>query len=364
MIDWLAEGVFDFLLLPQDDTAEYGWNIAEARILQATLRSKNLTDRAITYPGADEIGCLLLASAVCKKAEFKPRVYPRYSSIHSASVVTSYEDRSIHELVKAHLTPLGGTIAASPEQADLVLFLNAPAYAQGEASLQWLSWKGMDTLRADLPTSLHSYLAEVETDPTYRITRREMEAPDRSPEELVRALLVELKSKHPVALADVAFVNGSDLVLGNLLMKHAESAQMVAYGGWNTAGNTLGCVLAHAVLRLLAQRNGIDPEQIRAHYEFLFLRYLDDYFYQARERSLCLLEDLPAMNLQPSMERLPTSKVDAVEKRVRERLKLAGSELESLFVNAGVVKGVSVDHISLPWQRLFEVGFDVQAFLF
>ncbi len=31
MLDWLAEGVFDYLLLPQDDTADYGWNIAEAR---------------------------------------------------------------------------------------------------------------------------------------------------------------------------------------------------------------------------------------------------------------------------------------------------------------------------------------------
>ncbi|OGN93242.1 MAG: hypothetical protein A2Z71_00905 [Chloroflexi bacterium RBG_13_50_21] len=361
MIDWLAEGIFDFLLLPQDDTAEYGWNIAEAHTLQTTLRSKNITDRAITYPGADEIGCLLLASAVCQQAEFKPRVYPRYSSIHSASIVTSYEDRSIHELVKAHLTPMRGTIAASPEQADLVLFLNAPAYAQGEASLQWLIWKGMDTLRADLPASLHAYLAEVETEPTYRITRREMDTPERSPEELVRALLVELKSKHPVALADVAFVNGADLTLGNLLMQHIEATHLVAYGAWNTAGNTLGCVLAHAVLRLLAQRNGIDPDPVRAHYEFLFLRFLDDYYYQARQRSQCMLEDLPAMNLQPSMERLPASKFAAVEKRVRERMKLAGNEVESLFIDAGVVKAVKVENIHLPWQRLFEVGFEVKV---
>jgi hypothetical protein len=351
-------------LLPQDDTADYGWNIAEARRLQAILRRRGLTDRAITYPGADEIGSLLLASAVCKQAEFKPRVYPRYSSIHSASVITSYEDRPIHELVKAHLTPLGGTIACSAEQADLILFLNAPAHAQGEASLQWLIWKGMDTLRVDLPTSLFSYLVDIEADPIYQITRRDMETPERNPEELVRALLVELGNKRPVALADVAFVNGSDLTLGNLLMQHPESTHLVAYGGWNTAGNTLGTVLAHAVLRLLAQRNGVDPEQTRAHYEFLFLRYLDDYYYQARERSLCLLEDLPALNLQPSMERLPSHIVEQVEERVRERLLLATSELERLFINAGVAQSVKVENIRLPWQRLFEVGFDVKVNLF
>jgi hypothetical protein len=361
MVDWLAEGVFDFLLLPQDDTAEYGWNIAEAHTLQAILRRKCLTDRAITYPGADEIGCVLLASAVCRQAQFKPRIYPRYSSIHSASVITSYEDRPIHELIKAHLTPMGGTIASSPDQADLILFINAPAHSQGEASLQWLILTREESIKADQPTNLEAYLEEVEADPTYRITRREMETPERSLEELVRSLLRELENKRPVALADVAFVNGSDLTLSNLLMQHPESARLTAYGGWNTAGNTLGTVLAHAVLRLLAQRNGGEPEQIRAHFEFLFLRFLDDYLYQARVRSLCLLEDLPALNLQPSMERLPLSAVEPVEKRVRERLMLAASELERLFINAGVVQAVNVENITLPWQRLFEVGFDVHV---
>jgi len=359
MIDWLAEGIFDYLLLPQDDTAEYGWNIAEARTLQAILRKKNLTDRAITYPGADEIGSLLLTTAVCKQAGFKPRVYLRYSSILSASVITAYEDRPVHELVKAHLAPMGGTLSSTPEEADLVLFLNAPAHTQGEASLQWLAWNEQEALKADPPASLQLYVEEVKADPIYQITRREMETPERSPEELVRAILKELERKHPVALADVAFVNGSDLILGNLLMQHPESARLTAYAGWNTAGNTLGTVLAHAVLRLLAKRNGDDPEQTRAHYEFLFLRFLDDYFYQARERSLCLLEDLPGLDMQPSMERLPSSMADKVEKHVRDRLLLAASELERLFINAGVVKAVKVEHISLPWQRLFEIGFEV-----
>lgn len=363
MIDWLEEGIFDFLLLAQDDTAEYGWNIAEARIIQAALRRKNLTDRAITYPGADEIGCLLLASAICKQAQFKPRVYPRYTSIHSASLITSYEDRPLHELVKAHLAPLGGTIALSPEEADLILFLNAPAHAQGEASFQWLNWKGLKAFKADLPVSLQPYLEGVASDPLYSITRDEMETPERSPEELVRSIIDELGRKRSVALADVAFVNGSDLILGNLLMQHSESVRLSAYAGWNTAGNTLGSVLSHAVLRLLMKRNGDDPEQTRAHYEYLFLRFLDDYFYQARERSRCLLEDLPELGIQPGMERLPLSSIKAVEKRVHERMLMAAKELEKLFIKAGVVKSVSVEHITLPWQRLFEVGFDVHVML-
>ncbi len=65
-------GCFDYLLLPQDDTADYGWNVAEARGIQALIRSRGLGDHAITYPGADEIGCLLLARYVCREARFAP----------------------------------------------------------------------------------------------------------------------------------------------------------------------------------------------------------------------------------------------------------------------------------------------------
>ncbi len=361
MIDWLEQGVFDYLLLPQDDTAEYGWNIAEAREIQSTLRRKNLSGRAISYPGADEIGCLLIAAAACHRAGFEPKVYPRYSGINSPGVTTSYEDRPIHELVKAHLAPLGGSVTPTPAKADLLLYVNAPAHSQGEASLQWLIAQRPFTARSELPECLHTYLDEVESDPIYRITRREMETPERSPEELLRAMLADLSVKPPVALADLAFANGSDLVLGDRLVQHTESTHLAAYAGWNTAGNYLGTALAHAVLRLLARKDRLDPQQTQAHYEFLFLRFLDDYYYQARERTLCMLEDLPALGLKPSMERLPSPQLEQVEKRVQQRLQAAAGELEKLFISAGVVKSVQVDHIHLPWGRLFEVGFDVHA---
>jgi hypothetical protein len=361
MLDWLAEGVFDYLLLPQDDTADYGWNIAEARDLQALIRVRGLTDRAITYPGADEIGCLLLARYACQRAGFAPKVWPRYSSVTAPSVVTAYEDRPIHELLKAHLGPLGGIVADSPEDADLVLFMNAPAKLQGGGEYQWLIWQGLDAVRAQLPPEFHPYLDGLAADEGFRVTRREMQSPQRSPEEFVRALLGALAPGHPAALADVAFVNGADLILGNLLLQHPEIVNLAAYGGWNTAGNTLGTVLAQAVIRLLALRAGATRDQLAAHLEFLFLRFLDDYFYQARERTRCMVEDLPALGVSPTMERLPDDEAAAVEACVRDRLTRAAADLRDLFVRSGLVREVHVNHIYLPWRRLFEVGFDVQV---
>jgi len=360
MLDWLEEGVFDYLLLPQDDTADYGWNIAEARALQLYIRNKGLSDGAITYPGADEIGCLLLASYLCRKAGFRPRVWPRYSSVHSPNIITAYEDRPIHELLKAHLAPLGGVIADSPKEADLVLYLNAPAHVQGEGMYQWLVWQGMDSKRSNFPETVSTYIDQVERDPVFKNTKQEMETPRRSPEEFVRALLMDIEAGRPVAIADVAFVNGSDLILGNLLVKNPAISSLYAYGGWNTAGNTLGGVLAQAAIRALAFNSNNSPEQTLAHLEFLFMHFLDDYYYQARERTLAFLEDLPALGLPLTSEHLADPQISTqLNACIQKRITQAAAELEQIFISSGRIRHARVTDIRLPWQRLFEVGFDV-----
>jgi len=359
MIDWLGEGVFDYLLIPQDDTADYGWNIAEARSLQAYIRARGLTPRAITYPGADEIGCLLMARFACAQAGFSPRVWPRYSGVTASSVVTAYEDRPMHELLKAHLAPLNGVVAESPEAADLTLFINAPARRQGNGDSQWLIWRGVETVRAQMPAAFHAWLDDFTGTEGFRATRREMQTPHRSPEEFVRALDAALAGGRPVAVADVAFVNGADLILGEQLRRLPAVAGLAAFGGWNTAGNTLGTVLAQAVIRVLASRGAVSRDQEAAHLEFLFLRFLDDDLFQTWERSRSMFEALPAAGIAPTLERLPDDRAAAIETGVRTHLGQAAEGLRDLFVRSGRVQDVRVSRIHLPWQRLFEVGFDV-----
>ncbi len=191
MLDWLEEGVFDYLLLPQDDTADFGWNIAEARTLQDNIRLRGLSDNAITYPGADETASLLLTRLACKTAGFAPRVWPRYASLGSAQTVTSYEDRPIHELVKAHLSPLNGSLAESPEQADFLLYLNAPAEGQGAADMQSLIAKELVDPAFPMP---------IEKDNIYQITRREMSTPRRNIEEFVRSIEVACEFRQTCCL--------------------------------------------------------------------------------------------------------------------------------------------------------------------
>jgi hypothetical protein len=364
MLDWLAEGIFDYLLLPQDDTAEYGWNIAEARLLQALIRKNGLSDRAITYPGADEVSCLLLARFACRRAGFKPVVWTRYSCVRSPEVITSYEDRPIHEMVKAQLAPLDGILASSPEDANIQLFLHAPVQKQGDGGLQWIAREGTEGIESltEKSPQLKSFLEPLASSPDFILTRREMETPERSIEEFTRAVLASLQAGRCTALADVAFVNGSDLLLGDQLVRHPEIARLAAYGGWNTAGNTLGTVLAQAALRCLTLRSGSTPDQEQAQSELLFLHLLDDYYYQAIERSRAYLEDLPAAGLTPSWERLePLEKAAWVSERIRTRLLEDAARLDNLFVAGGAAQHIQVSDIFLPWQRLFEIGLTVTA---
>ncbi|HEX9387665.1 MAG TPA: DUF4127 family protein [Anaerolineales bacterium] len=362
MLDVAKNGVVDYLLLPQDDTADYGWNIAEARHLQMLIRREGLTERAITYPGADEIGCLLLARHVCAQSGFTPRVFPRFSSSSSATLITEYEDRPMLELLKAHLAPLDGVVADDLDEADFLLFINAPALKQGVGELQWAAHCSKDELLHKIPGALKRYAEDLYSDEYFQMTRREMQTPLRSPEEFCRAIVNAVRGGKQVALADVAFVNGSDLILGNQLVHHPEIARLAGYGGWNTAGNTLGSVIAQTVIYMVALKDDIQLEQRKAHLEFLFLRFLDDYCYQALERSLCMLEDLPVYGLSPTEARLPDGEIARnIEKKVAERLEKQAKILEKLFQDAGVLKAARLFDIYLPWQRLFEIGCTVSA---
>ena len=79
MVEWAAAGIFDYLIIPQDDTVDYGWNIAEARRLRRYVSEIGAADRVSIYPGTDETAMLLLARYAAQRAGYVPQVRLRYS---------------------------------------------------------------------------------------------------------------------------------------------------------------------------------------------------------------------------------------------------------------------------------------------
>lgn len=272
------------------------------------------------------------------------------------------------EMVKAHLGPLGG-IVVEPAAANLHLYINAPAEEQGDGPDQYvLELDEVDLERLPAPTRLD--LSAYRRQAHVAGTLREMHSVRRDLPEFVRALAAALDQGLDCAVVDVAFVNAGDVALGDLLMQMDALGQLAAYGGWNTAGNTLGCVLAHAVIRW-TQRRDASAAALAAHVRFLFLRLLEDVLYMGRLRPQIMIEDLPQLGLSPTMssvgDHYPT-----VQAKVEERLRQAAAELaqrhfEGRSLSAGpqqgakaiTIQSADVAAIALPWQRLFDLTCDV-----
>ena len=355
VVQWAAEGVVDYALIGQDDTAPYGWNIAEARALRQLIDELELTDRASVYPGADELASLLVAAYACRNAGFRPRVWSRYSGPDGPSVVTSYEDRPLQDLVKAHIGPLGGTVAATSDEADLILAVNAPDKAQAEAWLQ-LAVRQPELLPAQQAGSI---------DPgSLRAVRQEMQSVHRDLAELASAVARDIEAGRDVAIVDVAFVNGADLAFVDPLLAEVPIARLAAYAGWNTAGNSLGSALAQGTVRAMARRDTQPVDAVAAHLGLLFIHLLDDYAFQGLVRTELLLEDFAALGLPPTFERVPARLLPEIEERLRRRLvphvqslgrKLAEEDVPNGSAACRVVSA-SIEPPTLPWQRAFEVA--------
>lgn len=366
MIQWAAEGVFDYLIIPQDDTMDYGWNIAEARVLRQLVLQLGLADRVAIYPGADETDMLLLARYAAGRAGFRPRVWLRPSGAGADRVITAFEDRPMTELVKAHLAPLGGVLVDSAERADLALYLNGPAEAQGNGPDQYALLLSEEAIAA-LPEAARQAVLDYRRQPQVAVTLREMYSVRRNLPEFVRSLALDLAAGRSCAVVDVAYVNASDVALGDLLLSGVEVSQLAGYAGWNTAGNTLGSALAQAVVRHLQRLRGATVGALAAHARLLFLRLVEDLLFMGRLRTQLMLEELPLIGAPATLGHLGLH-VGAVEALVRERLTAAGRQLAaSHFVGRTLMGGdarlairsLEVAGVLLPWQRLFDITLDV-----
>ncbi len=161
----------------------------------------------------------------------------------------------------------------------------------------------------------------------------------------------------PIAIADVAYPNGADPLLFELLLSPDPpllGRDLCAYGGWNTAGNTLGVVVAQAACSLYMA----DDPSVRsmAQKRFLAHRFLEDYGYQAkvrREAREYCSQQFGSSDPDPADQ----DQQDAICHFIEGRL---GDVLADLC-RSGVSPIVSLvsGSVRLPWGRTFEVDFSI-----
>ncbi|WP_348787331.1 DUF4127 family protein [Leifsonia sp. NPDC080035] len=309
------EGAIDFLAVTADDTATHSAGSAEQQWLRHWMRFLPAGDTVLMYPGADEVGAALVARAIAQTAGARPSVRVSCREPGGLDRTPPYENVPLSESINRQLRASGASLAEAHAEADAVLVVHAP-----------------DPERHDMFGG--------------HPDRHDANAVERT----AAAVREELGRGNAVAVADVRYPNGADAELVRALGRAGALGELIAFGGWNTAGNTLGGVIATTVAALVG-RGASDRDARRARSavrQALLTRLLDDYAYQAVVRS----EDGPALfpdHLPVADDEVVARAERAIADRLRDTLRdeLPGEDW-------------TLTSLRLPWRRSFEVELTLE----
>ncbi len=309
MISLARDGKFDYFALGRDDNAPHSQTHMESRKLAEA--GKDLPPSKFqTLAGIDEFGLLMLTRAVNDWTKTVPFVYVKYNWGRGGETIPAYSDEKISESIKGHVTAAGGMLVNSPKNADFTLLVNTnPSGRTGEAN---------DRKNDTTPHEGTKYFAD----------------------------LVEesIASGKPTCVADIAYANGSDNALMEMLKNRGLLYKLRAYGGWNTATNSTGFVLAQG---MLAEK--MTPEAMDA---LLTTRYLDDWGYQANVRTVVArqLGWFRATGAYASLD----AKRPAIEARASQFMRRFAEE------NLPPMEDMQFLEVHFPWNRMFEARFAIE----
>lgn len=329
LIDWTKEGYIDNLILAQDDADAYGLHREEREVLVGKVDSLQIGDKVSVYPGADEIDVVFVGRFISEFFNETPKVYIEYSGRHGSDWIAPLEDINLHKNAIEHIISSGGSFTENEKEADIHLIFNTPA--------------------------------------------KETNSHDENISKIVNRISKLLESNKNVAIADVVNVNKADEKFVLELADKIDVTQLLAYTGWNTAGNTLGITVGHAVSRYsFMQKNvGMSVDQLNqaaeSHYEFLLHRFSKDQGYSNVVKSQAddLVKELGAQgtNLAEDYEQVNKLVQDKTiaethtwyEKFNNKRVHIGSKNNRNLY---SVIKNLEAVHVQLPWPRTFEAELE------
>ncbi|MCM3478555.1 DUF4127 family protein [Caldibacillus thermoamylovorans] len=317
VLDLVKEGTINFLAIPQDDSAEYGYTAIDQNVIIKKREALRLYHRVQIYPGADEVGATLLARIFNDVRGEKPRIYPIWSSTLGPELIPMYEDRPFGESLKSHVIASGCQLVNDSKTAELILAYNTPGRVMQE------SWN------------------QTRRDITYTSYRNLLQFVDQ-----IKQFINQGKN---VVVADSAYANGGDIELIRLLDEEGILDKLISYKGWNTNCNTLGTTISQGVI---GSKDSFDKLQ-----ENLIYHLLDDYFYQSEIR-MEMVEDFLAEHQLNYFDL--KNKAELVNKERNKRLiQRFSEEIKNSFlqVNLEEVKTFA------PWNRMFECGIELKIIL-
>lgn len=307
LIGEVKKNTFAYLLLGRDDASPYSRSHQESRWLEKDSLGLPAS-KYLSFPGADQLGMVLLARAANDLRVKLPSIAVKYTQGVGDNTIPSYEDTAIGKTVWNHIIAAGGVPLRSEAMADMILAVHTPADG-------WTREAGGGNNPQEVNPETYVF---------------------------VRQLQSYLRANKKVAVADVAFANGSDNSLMNEMTIHKIIPKLQSYSGWNTASNTIGYTIGQAIF---AQNMTTENKD-----SLLAVRLLDEWAYQANIRSV-LRDDvlMPQGYSDVQLNEITPQLIMETEKQMNtfKKQNLSWFPIEKI-------------HVSFPWNRLFEVKIKVE----
>ena len=310
------------IVFPQDDSMRFGFPAMDQEEIRRRILTLGLTERAMMYPGSDEIALTLLCRLLLNHHGFLPKVYVKYLTDGARSLIPLYEGLPLSATTSYQLHAAGCITADTCAEADIVLLETAASGPMEEAWSQ--------------PSRSPSYFAE------------------RNFPEMLSFIQRMRSAGKVVTVADNAYANGGDLDLIRILDADHLLMDLQGYAGWNTNANTMGCAIAMGVCAFLYGEQGLfpDPASETQRRNFLISRYLEDACYQADVRQY-VTEKIRPLGFDYFFTGEEEGEVrDLILAELQIRIK---TELSSL------ADRIQIRRLTLPWKRMFEI--DLEALL-
>ena len=324
-IDLVSANVIDYLVIPKDDCAEFGFASMDHRAIVEKIFECGVQTRVLIYPGADEVGSVLFVRVFNHYHGIEPRVFLRYSSTNGPFCIPKYEDRQLHESVKYQITSAGGVIVNSEMESDMLLAIHSP-------------WATHTMEAAEQAAAPFAYKANINI-----------------PEFVNYIGHYSHYYKKAYSIADVVYCNGAD----DTFMRYASLSglfdKVCGYGGWNTSQNTIGVALAHGMLiSYYGMFEDHSHERGRMlSIKFLLRKIVEDWMHQYKITNY-VYNNLDKFGIDD-----PYAINDGEQRVTQEISALMNEMIKETFGETFHGKKLRVANLVLPWKRLFETDFDV-----
>ncbi len=320
----MTGSVFDYMILGQDDAQVEGPHVRETNRLKSDSSALGIVSRVFFAEGIDQHSNVLVSRALIDSAGWSPRVRIVFADEAAKRRVAAYESESIESSLRAQLLVSGATPVGDNESFDYSLYVNTP---------------DSSTLRMNV---------------------------------FLDSLRTEVDQGFPVAVADINLGKSGtgDPALFNVVTENGRAVRLLAYAGWNTAGNTMGTAIPAANVYLLARKEQVDP-LVRevALRKFVLHRLVNDFEYHSfvRPEAYALIKEMNSSKAETygaDFVRLNDYVSQDMKKRLIEQFaqQLLGTRF---YVGAKQFEIIGLKDVVayLPWPRAYEVRleFDVET---